>query len=113
MARRHAYSSGNSIQARSVSMTRVKKALLWIVAPLLAMVLIAFAAAVITIRSDWFKNKVRERIVTIVEDSTGGRAEIGRFSYDWRRLTAEVGPFVLHGKEPKAAPPLVRADKIE
>ena len=94
-------------------MTRVKKALLWIVAPLLAMVLIAFAAAVITIRSDWFKNKVRERIVTIVEDSTGGRAEIGRFSYDWRRLTAEVGPFVLHGKEPKAAPPLVRADKIE
>ena len=55
-------------------MTRVKKALLWIVAPLLAMVLIAFAAAVMTIQSDWFKNKVRERIVTIVEDSTGGRA---------------------------------------
>jgi translocation and assembly module TamB len=71
------------------------------------------AAGAILIRSEWFKNKIREKIVYVTERATGGRAEIGSFSYDWRDLTAEVAPFVLHGTEPASAPPLLRADKIK
>jgi translocation and assembly module TamB len=70
------------------------------------------AAGVLLLRSDWFKNKIREKIVSVTENATGGRAEIGSFSYDWRELTAEVSPFVLHGSEPASAPPLLRVDKI-
>ena len=61
----------------------------------------------------WFKNLVRERIESVVERATGGRVEIGSFSYNWRDLTADVKPFVLHGTEPASAPPLFRADKIQ
>ena len=70
-------------------------------------------AGVLVVRSAWFKNKVRERIETVLERATGGRAEIGGFSYNWRNLTAEVSTFVLHGTEPASAPPLFQAAKIQ
>jgi translocation and assembly module TamB len=75
--------------------------------------LAVLAAGVVFLRSEWFKNKIREKIVWVTERATGGRVEIGRFSYDWRDLTAEVAPFVLHGSEPASAPALLRADKIK
>jgi translocation and assembly module TamB len=70
-------------------------------------------AGAVLLRSEWFKNKIRAKIVSVTERATGGRVEIGSFSYDWRDLTAEVAPFVLHGAEPASAPPLLRADKIK
>lgn len=83
------------------------------VVSLLMVMLAASGAFVVVVQSNWFKNKVRERIVSVAEQATGGRVEIGRFDYDWRALTAEVTPFTLHGLEPASAPPLFRADKIQ
>jgi translocation and assembly module TamB len=75
--------------------------------------LLAFCVTGIAVlQSDWFKNKVRERIVSVAQLATGGRVEIGSFSYNWRALTAEVSPFVLHGTEPASARPLFRANTI-
>jgi translocation and assembly module TamB len=73
----------------------------------------AIGALVFALHSDWFRNKVRERIVSETERATGGRVEIGEFRYEWRSLRAEVSPFVLHGTEPSGAPPLFRADRIQ
>ncbi len=70
-------------------------------------------AGVLLVQTAWFKNLVRIRVVSVVERATGARVEIGSFSYNWRNLTAEVSPFVLHGTEPASAPPLFRADKIQ
>jgi len=42
------------------------------------LVLVLGIAVVITLRSDWFHNAVRDRIVAEVEKATGGRAEIGK-----------------------------------
>jgi translocation and assembly module TamB len=74
--------------------------------------LIAGLTGVAVVRSAWFREKVRDRIVSEVERSTGGRAEIGSFRFDWHTMTAEVAPFVLHGTEPADARPLFRADSI-
>ncbi len=74
--------------------------------------LVVLVAGVVLAQSEWFKNKIREKIVAVTERATGGRVEIGAFSYDWRELTAEVAPFVLHGTEPASAPALLRVDKI-
>src|ERR1700730_8989812 len=70
-------------------------------------------SGILLVQSEWFKNKVRERIVAVAEKATGGRVEIGSFNYDWRMLTAEVAPFIVHGKEPASSPPFFRADKIQ
>jgi len=69
--------------------------------------------ALFVVQSAWFKNLIRERIESVVERATGGRVEIGSFSYNWRDLTAEVTNFVLHGTEPASAPPLFRAAKVQ
>jgi translocation and assembly module TamB len=67
----------------------------------------------LALQSQWFRNRVRQKIVSVTEHASGGRVEIGSFSYNWRDLTAEVSPFVLHGTEPAPEAPLLSADKIQ
>ena len=69
-------------------------------------------SAVLVLRSDWFREKIRQRMVAEVEKATGGRTEIGAFRFDWKQMRAEVDGFVLHGNEPPDAPPLFRGFAI-
>ena len=46
-------------------------------------------------------------MITEIERASGGRTEIGDFGFDWKTLTAEVTPFVLHGTEPATEAPAV------
>ena len=73
---------------------------------------IATLAVLAILPSEWLQEKVRERIVYEVERVSGGRVEIGKFHFDWKTLTAEVAPFVLHGTEPAGEAPLVQADSV-
>src|SRR5437870_1083446 len=88
------------------------RTLLRTAAILIALVCFLFIAAVVTLRTAWFRNKVREKIISVAETATGGRVEIGSFSYDWNQLSASVSSFVIHGTEPAADPPLFHADRI-
>ncbi|MDQ2900731.1 MAG: hypothetical protein M3Y07_13175, partial [Acidobacteriota bacterium] len=75
-------------------------------------ILIAIGIAGVTIaRSDWFREKLRERIIAELEKSTGGKVDIGAFQFDWSTLTAELDNLVVHGLEPAEEPPLARAAK--
>src|SRR5690242_9476907 len=79
---------------------------------LAGLAVIVAALAFFTLRSQWFYDKVRQRIVSTVETATGGRVEIGSFQFDWRQLRAEVKSFVIHGTEPADKPPLLRAGSV-
>ncbi len=79
--------------------------------------LFALAAALVLgvfvlIRSDWFYNKVREKIVTTAENATGGRVELNSFRFDWKQLRAYVTGFTLHGTEPEGSTPLFHAESV-
>src|ERR1019366_10653144 len=76
------------------------------------LLLVCVVAAFFTIRSPWFYRQVRARIVSTVEDATGGRVEIAAFSFDWTHLRAQVDGFTLHGAEPAGDPPLFHADSV-
>ena len=76
------------------------------------LLLVCVVAAFFTIRSPWFYRQVRARIVSTVEDATGGRVEIAAFSFDWTHLRAQVDGFTLHGTEPAADPPFFHADSV-
>lgn len=93
-------------------MTRKKKIAAISALSLLGLLLAIAIAAVLVFRSDWFRNRVRERIVAEVEKATGGRAEIGKFDFDWRTLRAQVDDFVLHGAEQADQPPLARIQSV-
>ncbi len=67
---------------------------------------------VLVVRSGWFRERVRARIVREIENATGGRVEIGSFTFDWQGLVASVSPLVIHGTEPAGEEPLLRADSV-
>jgi translocation and assembly module TamB len=73
---------------------------------------VVVVAAVLVLRSAWFDEKVRERVVSTVETATGGRVEAGSFQFDWKRLRAQIGAFAIHGTEPPGKPPLFRARSV-
>ncbi len=93
-------------------MNRPARIMLKIAGALLALLGIATLAVLVILPSDWMQEKVRRRIVSEVERVSGGRTEIGRFHFDWKTLTAEVSPFILHGTEPAGEAPLVRAETV-
>ncbi|MBV9759264.1 MAG: translocation/assembly module TamB domain-containing protein [Acidobacteriaceae bacterium] len=94
-------------------MSRRKRILLTIGASLLGLVLVLIVASILVLRSAWFANFVREKIIATTEESTGGTVEIGAFQFDWTHLTVRIRDFVLHGTEPKTADPLVRVPRLE
>lgn len=81
-------------------------------AVLAAVAVLAAAAGLWILQSNWFYNQVRERVITTAERATGGRVEIGSFRFNWKQLRADVTGFTLHGTEPAGKPPLLRAARV-
>jgi translocation and assembly module TamB len=94
-------------------MSRVKRILVWAGGGLLGLVLVLCVAGIVIVRTQWFRNMVREKIVAAVETGTGGRAELSSFSFDWTHLRAHVRNLVVHGLEPADAAPLFRAELLQ
>ncbi len=90
----------------------VKWALGW-AAGLVVLALLTLAAAFFVVRSDWFHNHLRSRMVAELERATGGEASIGSSRVDWRALRVTVAEIVIHGKEPRDTAPLLRIRKAE
>ena len=69
-----------------------------------ALLVVAAGGGLLVLRTAWFREQVRARIVNTVETATGGRAEVGSFDFEWSRLRAQVRNFTLHGIEPADEP---------
>lgn len=94
-------------------MSRRMKIPLIVLGSLAGLVVVLIIAGLIVIQTAWFRDMVRDRIVTEVEKSTGGKVEIAAFEFDWKNLRAVVRNFVLHGTEGPGEPPLFRVASIE
>ncbi len=94
-------------------MSRRRKFWLGFGLAVIGLVALAIAAGVLLVRSAWFSEKVRQRILREVEQSTGGRAEIGAFHFDWREMRAEARSFVLRGTEGPGERPLFEARLVQ
>jgi translocation and assembly module TamB len=70
-------------------------------------------AALLILPTAWFRDKVRVRMISEIERVSGGKTDIGEFKFDWKTLTTEVTPFVLHGTEPASERPLFRAQSVK
>jgi translocation and assembly module TamB len=93
--------------------TRGKRIAAIVLGSLVALILIVVVGAIITVRTQWFREFVRQKIIASVEQATGGKVDVGSFSFDWTHLRATLRDFVIHGLEPPAAPPLLRANLLQ
>ncbi|MGI8960049.1 MAG: translocation/assembly module TamB domain-containing protein [Bryobacteraceae bacterium] len=90
-------------------MTRKRRLILITAAGVCSFLLLLAGAAFYVLQTNWFREKVRNRIISVIEEASGGRVELGAFNYDWRTLTAELSNLSIHGTESKSGPPLFRA----
>src|SRR5689334_9300309 len=93
-------------------MTRKNRVILVTALSVCGLVLLLTLSASYVLRTNWVKDKVREKIVSAIEDVSGARVELGSFDYDWRTLSAEFKNLAVRGTEPETGPPLFRADSI-
>src|SRR3954447_12312364 len=75
--------------------------------------ILVIVTGLVIVQTQWFADFVRERIISSVEESTGGKVEIASFAFDPWHLTARIQGFVLHGNEPRDAKPLARIESLE
>jgi translocation and assembly module TamB len=59
-----------------------------------------------------FEGVVRDRLITEIEQATGGKVEIATFHWQLLRLEAEADGMVIHGRELQSEPPLGKFDHL-
>jgi translocation and assembly module TamB len=62
--------------------------------------------------SSAFENAVRRRLITSIEELTGGRAEIASFHWSLLHLEAEADGLVIHGLEDPGDAPWARIERL-
>ena len=80
-----------------------------------ALALMAILAArwlVRYVESPQFNEQARQYVVQQIEHATGGRVELQRLAWSWRRLEFELDGLVIHGTEAKAEAPLLQVEQV-
>jgi translocation and assembly module TamB len=93
-------------------MSRAARIVTIVSGSILTIVMIVLLAVVVIVRTDWFQHFVRGKIISSVEDSTGGKVDLRSFTFDASRLTATATGFVIHGTESPGTDPLFQASQI-
>jgi translocation and assembly module TamB len=93
-------------------MTRGGRIALISTGAVIAVMAIAVVAGMVIVRSDWLRERIRERVVAEAEKATGGKVQIGALKWDWKALTAEIDNLTIHGTEPAAAAPLLAVKRV-
>src|SRR5882757_1445028 len=92
-------------------MTR-SRILLLSAAGVVALLGLTVVTGVLVARSDWFRERVRQRIVEEAEKATNGRVEVGAFRFDWSTLTAELDNVTIHGTEAAGQAPMLAVKRL-
>ena len=92
---------------------KTKKILLTSGAVVGAGLVVLIVAAILILNSGWFANFAKQKIVSALEDATGGKVDIGSLQLELSGITIRVRNVVLHGTEPAADAPLLRVSLLE
>ncbi len=94
-------------------MRRLGRIVLRLLAVVAVLLVLAGVAGLLVVRSARFHDYIRRTIIAKIEQATGGRVELGGFSFQPATLTAQVSALVLHGKEAPDEPPLLRVESVK
>jgi translocation and assembly module TamB len=93
--------------------TRIGRATAWMVLTLFLLVVIALGTAAWYTTTDDFQRRVGKEVVTVLEDATGGRVELGSIRFSLWHLAVEANGLVIHGLEGPGEAPYLAAEKIQ
>src|SRR5579863_10641365 len=105
MAQPGSESLPDRVQTGGTEMNRPTKLLLKMALAAAALVAALAITAVLIAQTEWFRQYVKNKIITATESGTGGRVEIGSFAFDWKHLRSTFTHFVVHGNDPAGVAP--------
>src|SRR3984885_16308014 len=86
---------------------------IWRVGGTLVLLLVLVVAGLMFYASTpHFANIVRQKVVTVLEDATGGRVEIQSLQWNLRHLAVEVDGLTIHGLESPSELPYAHVDHL-
>lgn len=88
-------------------MSRLAKILLTIGGSIAGVIGVVVVGGLIAVQTPWVSNYVKQKLVSGVQDATGGKVDVGSFQFDPWNLTITIRNFIVHGTEPKTAAPLL------
>ncbi len=91
---------------------RVLRVAAWVLGSLLLLIVLLLGGLAWYSTTPDFGRRVGKEVVRVLEDSTGGKVDLGRISLDLRHLAIEVDGLVIHGLEGPGEAPYLAADKI-
>jgi translocation and assembly module TamB len=100
-------------QPRRTRTTRAARVIAWIAGGIGALLIVLIAGLALYSTTDDFQRRVANEIASVLEDSTGGRVEIGGVHFSLWHLSVEVDGLVIHGLEGPGEAPYLSADKIQ
>jgi translocation and assembly module TamB len=83
----------------------------WVLIGLLVLIVVAVGGFAWYSTTADFQRRVGNEIVSVLEDSTGGRVEVGGVRFSLWHLAIEVDGLVIHGLEGPGEAPYLAADK--
>ena len=99
--------------APNASMGRkIARGLAWFVGSLLLLLIIVLAGGAYYTATSDFQQRVGKEVVSVLEDSTGGRVELGQIRFNLWHLAIEADGLVIHGLEGPGEAPYLSAEKI-
>ena len=84
----------------------------WIFLSLVLLILLLIAGAAWYTTTASFQGRAHDEVLKVLEDSTGGRVEVGHISLNLWHLALEVDDLVIHGTEAPGQMPYLSAAKI-
>jgi translocation and assembly module TamB len=84
----------------------------WAICSVLALVILVIGGFWWYTTTDDFQHRVGKEIVSVLENATGGRVELGAVKFSLLHLAIEADGLVIHGLEGPGEAPYLSADKI-
>jgi translocation and assembly module TamB len=88
------------------------RVLAWVAGSVVALVAVLMGGLAIYSTTDDFQHRVGGEVVSVLENATGGRVELGHLRFSLWHLAVEVDGLVIHGTEPAGEAPYLSAAKI-
>ena len=92
---------------------RIAKGVAWTIVGVLLLLMVVIGGLAWYSTTADFQRRVGKEVVSVLEDSTGGRVDLRAMNFSLRHLAIEVDGLVIHGTEGPDQAPYVAVDKIQ
>ena len=96
---------------RSVG-SRIGRGVAWFVGGFALLLIVVLAVGAWYTTTEDFQRRVGKEVVSVLEDSTGGKVDLARITFNLWHLAIEADGLVIHGLEGPGEAPYLSADKI-